>query len=82
MSVINLTVKSVAQFFMWAYIRAQIDETHNMPHGRRKDKRMIGAWFTPDEIKRIDDICRALGISRAELLRRIAEGQLIMLRKP
>jgi len=46
-----------------------------MPHKRDPEKKMIGFWLSPRELRELDELCRRLDTNRAELFRKLVGHQ-------
>jgi hypothetical protein len=50
-------------------------ERNDMPHKRDPEKKMIGFWLSPRELRELDELCRRLDTNRAELFRKLVGHQ-------
>lgn len=49
-----------------------------MANQRKKDKKLVGFYASPEEKKKIEALAKARGMSLADLLRAIATGTLVV----
>lgn len=49
-----------------------------MPHTRDRSKKLVGFWASPEEKERLQQIAEDHDVTLSELLRRLADGDLIV----